>query len=104
MTVRGSFYFNAAKAKWRINKDHNVDFVYITNQFQDRYLPSWQTAIENSATYRSHKRILNASDEQGYMVYGRDKLSENLTLEPYYIYQKRGRIISRRTRLLLISI
>ena len=83
-----TFYFNAAKAKWRINENHNVDFVYITNQFQDNYLPSWHTAIENSSTYYEHKRILNASDEQAFMVYGRDKLSENLTVEPYYIFKK----------------
>lgn len=81
------FYFNAAKAKWRINEDHNVDFVYITNQFQDRYLPAWHTAIEDSATYRDKKRILNTSDEQAYMVYGRSKLSKNLSVEPYYIFK-----------------
>jgi hypothetical protein len=82
------FYFNAAKAKWRINENHNVDFVYITNQFQDRYLPAWHTAIETGATYYNKKRILNASDEQAFMVYGRDKMNENLTVEPYYIFKK----------------
>jgi hypothetical protein len=83
-----TFYFNAAKAKWRINENHNVDFVYITNRFQDTYLPSWRTAIENSATYYEKKRILNACDEQAFVVYGRDKLSENLSVEPYYIFKK----------------
>jgi len=82
------FYFNAAKAKWRINENHNVDFVYITNRFQDTYLPSWRTAIEDSPTYYDKKRILNTSDEQAYMVYLRDKLSENLSVEPYYIFKK----------------
>ncbi len=86
------FYFNAAKAKWRINQNHNVDFVYITNQFQDRYLPTWRTAIANSPTYYENKRILNASDEQAFMVYGRDKINENLTVEPYYIYKKEEEI------------
>ena len=43
-----TFYFNAAKAKWKINEDHNVDFVYITNQFQDKYLPTWHTAVPNA--------------------------------------------------------
>lgn len=83
-----TFYFNAAKAKWKINENHNVDFVYITNQFQDRYLPAWRSAIENSPTYLDKKRILNASDEQAFVLYGRDKLSENLNLEPYYIFKK----------------
>ena len=86
------FYFNAAKAKWRINENHNVDFVYITNQYQDRYLPTWRTAIENSPTYYNNKRILNASDEQAFMVYGRDKINQNLTVEPYYIYKKEEEI------------
>lgn len=83
-----TFYFNAAKAKWKINQDHNVDFVFITNQFQDRYLPAWRTSIKDSATYYNNKRILNASDEQAFMVYGRSKLSENFSVEPYYIFKK----------------
>jgi Alginate export len=83
-----TFYFNAAKLKWRINENHNVDFVYITNQFQDKYLPTWRTSIANSGTYYNKKKILNACDEQAYMVYGRDKLSDNLTVEPYYIFKK----------------
>jgi len=83
-----TFYFNAAKAKLRINENHNVDFVYITNRFQDTYLPVWRTAIENSPTYDDKKRILNTSDEQAFVVYGRDKLSENLSVEPYYVFKK----------------
>jgi hypothetical protein len=83
-----TFYFNAAKAKWRINQNHNVDFVYITNRFQDTYLPTWRTAIENSGTYFNKKKILDVSNSQAFVVYGRDKLSENLALEPYYIYKR----------------
>ncbi|MFZ5906727.1 MAG: hypothetical protein ACOYVJ_04875 [Nitrospirota bacterium] len=83
-----TFYFNAAKATWKINQDHNVDFVYITNRFQDTYLPTWRTAIENSGTYFNKKKILDISNSQAFVVYGRDKLSENLNLEPYYIYKR----------------
>jgi len=83
-----TFYFNAAKAKWRINQDHSVDFVYITNRARDEYLPVWRTAVPNAGTYYNNKKILNASDEQAFVVYGRDKLSENLTIEPYYIFKK----------------
>jgi len=83
-----TFFFNAAKLKWRINQNHNVDLVYITNQFRDRYMPVWRTAVPDAGTYYKHKKILNASDEQAFVVYGRDKLSENLTVEPYYIYKK----------------
>ena len=87
-----TYYFNAAKAKWRINENHNVDFVYISNQDQDTYLPTWHTAIANSPTYYKNKRILNASDEQAFMVYGRDKINQNLTVEPYYIFKKEEEI------------
>jgi len=83
-----TFYFNAAKAKWRINENHNVDFVYIANQFQDKFLPTWRTSVPDAGTYYNHKKILNASDEQAFVVYGRDKLSENLTVEPYYVFKK----------------
>jgi len=83
-----TFYFNAAKAKWRINQNHNVDLVYITDRERDTYMPVWRTAVANSGTYYRNKKILNASDEQAFVVYGRDKLSENLTIEPYYIFKK----------------
>ncbi|MEW6586093.1 MAG: hypothetical protein AB1442_10850 [Nitrospirota bacterium] len=83
-----TFYFNAAKANWRINQNHNVDFVYITNQFQDRYMPTWRTSIENSGTYFNEQKILDVSDSQAFVVYGRDKLSDALTVEPYYIYKR----------------
>ena len=82
-----TFYFNAAKAKWRIDKDNSVDFVYITSQFRDTYMPVWHTAVANSTYYRN-KKILNASDEQGFVVYSRNKLSENVSIEPYYIYKR----------------
>jgi Alginate export len=83
-----SFYFNAAKLKWRINENHNIDFVYIVDQFEDKFLPTWHTSVPDGGTYYNHKKILNACDEQAYMVYGRDKLNENLTVEPYYIFKK----------------
>jgi len=85
-----TFYFNAAKAKWRINQNHSVDFVYITNQQTDGYLPTWRTAVPSTGTYFNNKKILNAGDEQAFVIYGRNKLSENLTVEPYYIYKQEG--------------
>lgn len=88
-----SFYFNAAKAKLRINENHNVDFVYISNQQTDKYLPAWRTSVPDAGTYFNNKKILNASDEQAFVVYGRDKLSENLTVEPYYIFKREEEIV-----------
>ncbi len=83
-----TFYFNAAKAKWKIDQNNAVDFVFITNQWQDKYLPTWKTAIENSLTYYNKNKILDASNSQAYMVYGRNKVTEKLTIEPYYIYKR----------------
>ena len=83
-----TYYFNAAKAKWKINENNNVDFVAISNQRTDKYLPTWHTHVPDAGTYVNNTKILNASDEQALMVYGRSKLNENLSIEPYYIYKK----------------
>ncbi len=83
-----TFYFNAAKAKWRINQDNSIDFVYITNQWQDRYLPTLRSEIANSLTYYNGKKFLDTSDSQAFLVYGRTKPVDNLTLEPYYIWKR----------------
>jgi hypothetical protein len=83
-----TFYFNAAKAKWRINENNNIDFVYITNRFQDTYLPTWRTAIANSGTYYDKRKILDVSDSQAFMIYSRNKIGKALDLEPYYIFKK----------------
>jgi hypothetical protein len=87
-----TFYFNAAKARWRINENNSLDFVYIDNQYEDKFLPTWHTSVPNAGTYFNNKKILNASDEQAFMVYGRDKINENLSVEPYYIYKKEKEI------------
>lgn len=83
-----TFYFNAAKLKWKINDKHNIDFVYITNQFQDKYLPTWRTSNANSLTYYNSKKILDAADSKAFMVYDRSKLSDTVTVEPYYIFKR----------------
>jgi hypothetical protein len=83
-----TFYFNAAKAKWRVNDDNNIDFVYITNRFQDTYLPTWRTSVADGGTYYNKKKILDTSDSQAFMVYGRTKPSAGLAVEPYYIFKR----------------
>lgn len=74
-----TFYFNAAKLNVKFGDNWNADLIYITQQTTDRYLPSM---------YASEKRPLNSSDEQGWVVYGRGKIGESLSLEPYYMYKK----------------
>jgi len=80
-----TFYFNAAKAKWRITENHSIDFVYISNPKTDTFLPSMYPA-HLGPLYQDHKKLLNGSDEQGFVIYSRNKIN-NLTLEPYYIYK-----------------
>lgn len=73
-----TFYFNAAMANVQFGERANVDVIYISNQQTDLYLPSM---------FASTKRVINTSDEQGFVLYGRIKAMENLKVEPYYIYK-----------------
>ncbi|HOL22128.1 MAG TPA: alginate export family protein [bacterium] len=72
-----SFYFNAAKATVRIGENNAIDFIYVDDPAKDEYLPviDWQD------------RNVVKTDEDGIIVYGRFKIPENLSLEPYYIYK-----------------
>ena len=72
-----SVYFNAAKATFKINENNSVDFIYVNDPPKDEYLPviNWQD------------RNVVKTDEEGFIVYGRFKIPENLSLEPYYIYK-----------------
>jgi hypothetical protein len=74
-----TFYFDAAKGVVKFGDNSSVDLIWITDQFNDRALPS---------LYSAPKRQLNTTDEQGLVIYGRTKIGENLNLEPYYIYKR----------------
>lgn len=82
-----SFYFNAARLRWKITPKNSIDFVYISNPMTDIYMPSLHPASTGSTSFVDNKKLLNASDEQGFMVYSRNKVGDNLTVEPYYIYK-----------------
>lgn len=86
-----TFYFNAARARWRITQNNSIDVLYFSNQHTDRYLPSLRTSVANTSTYFNHKAILNTSDETGFVVYSRNKLTESLSVEPYYIHKTEER-------------
>lgn len=84
-----SYYFNAARATWRINKSNSVDLVYISDPETDEYLPSlYPNRSASLSTYINNKRLLNASDEQGAVVYVKSKLNDYLLVEPYYIFKE----------------
>jgi hypothetical protein len=74
-----SFYFNAAKATVKFNDKNSLDLMYITDPKTDIYLPSMYPGV---------KKQLTASNEQGFVAYGRSKVIDNVSLEPYYMYKK----------------
>lgn len=92
-----TFYFNAVKASVLIADGHTVDLVYVSDPKTDQYLPSLHPAYYDRADrgrlYINHKKRLTASNEQGFWIYGRNKVSEWLNIEPYYIYKKEDEYI-----------
>ncbi|MCE5313181.1 MAG: alginate export family protein [Nitrospiraceae bacterium] len=81
-----SFYFNAAKATVRLHKDHSVDLIYISDPATDIYMPSIHPGITTSG-YIDNKKQLTGSHETGFVLYGKSKLSDSVSLEPYYVYK-----------------
>ncbi len=87
-----SFYFNAARLQWFIAEGHTLDFVYISDPSTDIYFPSlhpayYDTNRDTSRLYINHKKRLTGTHESGFLVYGRNKVLQNLTVEPYYLYK-----------------
>ena len=78
-----SYYFNAVRASIRFNKNNNLDLIYISDTKTDTYLP-----VLHSARPPYGKVLINTSNEEGVVVYGRSKLSDTFSLEPYYIYKR----------------
>lgn len=80
-----SFYFNAAKVNVKVSKNFNFDFTYITDPSTDIYMPSLHPSVTGGG-FIDNKKLLTASNEQAFVLYGRGKI-ENLAVEPYYIYK-----------------
>jgi len=40
-----------------------------------------------NAKFGFEKRALNSCDEQAVVIYGRGKVADNVTVEPYYIWK-----------------
>lgn len=80
-------YFNAIKATWTINKNNSVDLVYL-NDTQTDELPNLHPArTDYIPTYLGNERLTNISDEWGFILYGKNKLNDNFSVEPYYIFK-----------------
>ncbi len=78
-----TYYFDAFRGLLALSDKWNVDLVYISNHNQEDRLP---------IAFSAPKRTLDGSDNDGAVFYFRGKLSDNLTLEPYYIWKKESQI------------
>ncbi len=82
-----TFYFNAARALVTLNDKYNVDLVYIFTQESDGLpiISNYSDSELGNPTIDS--RQLNPYDERAYVAYGRGKVTDNVTIEPYYIWK-----------------
>ncbi len=89
-----TYYFNAAKASWRINETNNLDFVYINDPRYEKFLPVINevetTQIKNPPLDKL-PQALNASDEEGCVLYWKNKTLQDFLFDGYYIYKKEGK-------------
>jgi hypothetical protein len=84
-----SFYFNAIKGVLTLTPKNRVDIVLVRNTMRDVFLPSIHPAYDDGGRlYIKHKKRLTGSNELGFWGYSRNKFSNGLELEPYYIYKK----------------
>jgi hypothetical protein len=86
-----TFYFNAAKASWRVNEENTLDLIYINNPRDEEFLPVINRVKFEQQSNRNLDKIpfnLNTTDEEGYVLYLKNKSIKDLALEAYYIYKK----------------
>ncbi len=76
-----TYYFNAAKITWHINNENTLDFVYIHDPAYDDVFP-----IINES--KKPRQKLNTSDEEGYVLYWKNKAIKDTYLEAYYIFKR----------------
>jgi hypothetical protein len=77
-----TYYFNALKASWTIDKENTLDLLYIDMPKTDQYLPVFDQNKGETA--------LSLNDELAYVVYLKNKSIKDLSIEPYYIYKHEG--------------
>ncbi|MFH1248332.1 MAG: hypothetical protein V1490_04205 [Candidatus Omnitrophota bacterium] len=86
-----SGYFNAIKASWKINKANTLDLIYINNPRDEEYLPLINrmglTYAGSSLADKYMSQNLVATDEEGFVVYLKNKDVKNLNLEAYYMFK-----------------
>ncbi|TAM36012.1 hypothetical protein EPN54_05940 [bacterium] len=88
-----TFYFNAAKARWRADENNSLDFIYINDPRSEEFLPvinRKEFVQVSNPTLDKTPQPLNTTDEEGYVLYWKNKAVKNLALEGYYIYKREG--------------
>jgi hypothetical protein len=85
-----TFYFNAAKASWRMDEQNTLDFIYINNPRDEEFLPVINRTkfVKFGTTQDKVPQSLNTTDELGGILYWKNKAIKDLALEGYYIYKK----------------
>lgn len=86
-----SFYFNAAKVIITPVQNHSITLVALKNTKTDIFMPSLHSSLVGNVNYFQDKRMLNASNEAGIIVYSKNKFGF-LTVDPYYIWKSEDAI------------
>jgi len=85
-----TFYFNAAKASWRMDDQNTLDLIYINDPRDEEMLPVINRDMLVNVLHPERNKVpmlLNTTDEQGYVLYWKNKAIKDLPLEAYYIYK-----------------
>lgn len=84
-----STYFNALKAAWAIDPNNTLDAIYTNNTRTDQLLPviNERGLIDFRTGYKVNANYLTTTDEQGYVLYWKNKAVKNLNFEGYYIHK-----------------
>ena len=85
-----TYYFNAAKASWRVDDKNTLDVVYINDPRDDELFPVINRVDLPSVSSPTHDKIpqlLNTTDETAGVLYWKNKAVKDLYLEGYYIYK-----------------
>lgn len=88
-----SFYFNAMKAAYKLDDKNTVDLIYIDTKRDEEYLPVINRDKLISRSVATDDKLygsgqLATTDEQGYVLYWKNKNFKNLNWENYYIYKR----------------
>jgi len=86
-----TFYFNAVKASWKVNETNTLDMIYINDPRDEEFLPvinRVKLVKVSNPTQDKVPQLLNTTDEQGGVLYWKNKGIKNLALEGYYIFKR----------------